>query len=171
MSFTTATVRLGARRVVVTRPNERQYGHMGLEIVMSLAQARQHGADVYFVRPSTPLGNGLFELESPEVRVLHPPPVVRELLRTCISWRKLLDRVDGWRNEVREQLELAFVCEVASYVADPGMPEEVRQGLRGARRRLRASLEQAARDRRSASSVLQTAPAPGPGICAAASRG
>jgi putative glycosyltransferase (TIGR04372 family) len=148
VNFTSATVRLGARRVLVAHPNERQYGHLGLEMVMSLAHARKEGADVYFVRPSTPLGNGLFELESPEVRVLRPTPVVRELLRTCISWRKLLDRVDGWRNEVREQLELAFVREVASYVADPGMPEEVRQGLRGARRRLRASLEQAARDRR-----------------------
>ena len=121
---------------------------MGLEIVMALAQARQHGADVYFVRPTTALGKGLFELESPEVRVLQPMPVVGELLRTCISWRKLWDRLDGWRVEVREQLALAFVREVTSYVADPGIPQEVRRALRGTRRRLRISLERAARNRR-----------------------
>lgn len=148
MSFASATVRFGVRRVVVTHPNERQYGHLGLEMGMSFAHARQEGADVYFIRPSTPLGSGLFELESSEVRVLRPTPIVSELLRACISWRKLRDRVDGWRDEVRQQLELAFVREVAPYVADPDMPEQVRQRLRRARRRLRTSLERAARDRR-----------------------
>ena len=148
MRFTTTTVRLGPRRVRVTRPNERQYGHLGLEIVMSLARARQEGADVYFVRPCTSLGSGLFELESPEVRVLRPTPVVRELFRTCISWRRLRDRIADWREEVREQVEREFVREATRYVANPGMPQEVRESLRSARRRLRASLEQAARDRR-----------------------
>ncbi len=133
--------------MLVARPNERQYGHLGLEIVMSLVRARETDSDVYFIRPSTPLGGGLFELESPDVRVLRPTPVVRELLRACMSWRKLLDRVDGWRDGVREQIELEFVREVNRYVADPGMPQQVRRGLRGVRGRLRASLEQAARDR------------------------
>ena len=114
---------------------------------MSLVRARETDSDVYFVRPSTPMGGGLFELESPEVRVLRPTPIVRELLRACISWRKLLDHVDGWRDGVREQIELEFVREVNRYVADPGMPQQVRQGLRGVRGRLRASLEQAARNR------------------------
>jgi putative glycosyltransferase (TIGR04372 family) len=148
MRFTTTTVCLGARRIRVTLPNERQYGHLGLEIVMSLAHARQEGTDVYFVRPSTSLGTGLFELESPQVRVLRPPRVVRELFRTCISWRRLRDRIDGWRDEVREQVEREFVREATRYVANPGMPQQIRESLRGARRRLRASLEQAARDRR-----------------------
>jgi putative glycosyltransferase (TIGR04372 family) len=147
MSFTTMTVRLGTRRVLVAHPNERQYGHLGLEIVMSLARARKADADVYLVRPSTALGVGLFELESPQVRLLRPTPVVRELLRACISWRKLRDRLDKWRETIREQVEREFVHEVSRYVGDPGMPQPVREGLRGARRRLRASLEQAVRDR------------------------
>ena len=148
MSFTTTTVRFGGRRVLVARPNERQYGHLGLEMTMSLMGARETDSDVYFVRPSTPLGGGLFELESPDVRVLRPTPVVRELLRACISWRKLLDRVDGWRDGVREQVEREFVREATRYVADPSMPQEVRQRLRGVRGRLRASLDQALRNKR-----------------------
>ena len=147
MSFTTMTVRLGTRRVLVARPNERQYGHLGLEIVMSLARARRADADVYLVRPSTRLGSGLFELESSEVRMLQPAPVMRELLRVCISWRELRERVDKWRDDVREQVEREFVHEVSRYVGDAGMPQPVREGLRGARRRMRASLDQVVRER------------------------
>ena len=130
MSFTTTTVRLGTRRVLVAHPNELQYGHLGLEMVMALARARKADADVYLVRPSTALGSGLFELESPQVRVLRPTPVVRELLRTCISWRKLRNRVDLWSEEVREQVGREFVREVNSYVADPGMPQPVREQMK-----------------------------------------
>lgn len=147
MSFTTTTVRFGARRVLVAKPNERQYGHLGLEMIMSLARARQADTDVYFVPPSTSLGRGLFELESPQVRVLRPTPVVREMLRACVSWRRLLDRLDGWREGVWEQVELQFAREVNRYVADPGVPQEVRERLRGVRGRLRASLELTARNR------------------------
>ena len=148
MSVTTTTVRLGARRVLVARPNPKQYGHLGLDIAMSLAHARENGADVYFVRPPSPLGSGLFELESPQVRVLRPTPAIRELFRTSMSWRRFRDRVDGWRKDFLEQLEREFMRETTRYVADTGTPQEIRQSLRGARGRLRASLDQAERDRR-----------------------
>ena len=147
MRFESATLRFGKRRVLVTCPNDQQYGHLGLEIGMSLAYARHQGADVCFIRPSNRLGSGLFELESPDVRVLRPIPVVREFFRACLSGRRLLDRIDNWRGAVWEQVEAHFVREVNRYVADPGMPPEVRQGLRGVRGRLRASLEQVARER------------------------
>ena len=148
MNFTKTTVRLGRRRVLVARPNPRQYGHLGLDIAMSLAHAREDGADVYFVRPPSLLGSGLFELESPEVRVLRPTPAIRELFRTCMSWRIFRDRVDDWREGIREQVEREFVREATRYVADPGMPQEIRESFRGARGRLRASLDRAARDSR-----------------------
>ena len=134
--------------MLVAHPNDRQYGHLGLEMGMSLAHARKQGADVCFIRPSTPLGSALFELESPQVRVLRPAIIVQELLRTLISCRKVADRVGGWSAELLEQIELAFVREVAPYVADPKMPPQVRQRLRQARQRLRASLQKAARERR-----------------------
>ena len=147
-NFTTTTVRLGTKRILITRPNERQYGHLGLEMVMSLAHARSEGADVYFVQSSTSLGSGLFELESPAVRVLRPPRVVQELFRTCISWRRLRNRIDRWRDDIREQVKREFVREATRYVINPVLPEEIRDRLRAARRRLTALLEQQARDRR-----------------------
>lgn len=147
--FTTTTLRLGVKRVRITRPNPHQYGHLGLEMVMSLAHARQEGGDVYFVRSSAPLGSGLFELESPHVRVLRRPPrVVRELFRICISWLRLRGRVGRWRNQLREEVERELVREVTRYVVNPGLPQQVREALRATRGRLRASLERAARDRR-----------------------
>ena len=148
MNFTTTTVRLGARRVLVARPNPRQYGHLGLDIAMSLAHARENGTDVYFVRPPSPLGSGLFELESPEVRVLRPTRAIREIFRTCMSWRIFRERVDDWREHVREQVERELMREASRYVADPGTPPEIRESLRGTRGRIRASLDQAARDSR-----------------------
>lgn len=148
MDLRTATVRLGARRVLVARPNERQYGHLGLEIVMSLAHARKERADIVFVRPSTGLGSGLFELESRDVRVLRPLRVIGPLLRSLASWKGFVKSVGRWRGEVREQLGREFVRAVAPYVADPGIPEDIRRRLRDARQRLRTSLDQEARDRR-----------------------
>lgn len=147
MRFDSATLRFGTRRVVVTHPNDQQYGHLGLEIGMSLAHARRQGAAVCFIRPSNRLGSGLFELESPDVRVLRPTAVVRELFRACLSGRKMLDRIDGWREAIWEQVETHFVREVNRYVEDPAMPSEVRHGLRGVRGRLRASLEEVTRAR------------------------
>ena len=155
MSFAVTTLRFGRRRVLVAHPNEYQYGHLGLGIMMALVRAREADADVYFIRPSTRLGGGLFELESPDVQVLRPAPVVRQLLRACISWWKLLDRVDVWREGARERVELQFVREVNRYVADLGVPPQVRDGLRRVRRRLRASLRQAARDRSQRQTYLE----------------
>jgi len=148
MKFTTATVRIGRRRVRVTRPDPRHYGHLGLEIAMSLARARAEGADVYFVRPATRLGSGLFELESPDVRVLRPSRLLGGLLRTCISWQMIRDRLDHWRAEIREHVGQEFVREATRYVSSAHMPPQVREHLRRTRQRLRASLERQARDRR-----------------------
>ena len=155
MSFTTTAFQFGGRRVLVAYPNEHRYGHLCLEVIMSLVRARDADADVCFVRPSTRLGGGLFELESSEVRVLHPTPVVRGLLRAWVSWRKLLDHVDRWRYEVREQVEREFVREATRYVANQGMPQQVRERLRSVRRRLTASLERATMGRHQQPTYLE----------------
>lgn len=143
MSYATTTVRFGTKRILVTQPNQRQYGHLGLEMVMSLAHARREGLDVCFVRSSL-LGSGLFELESPEVRVLRPAQVLHGVLRGCLSWRKVHDRLIGWR----EQVEREVAREASRYVDDGRMPDEIRNGLRGVRRRLRSSIDQLEYQRR-----------------------
>lgn len=148
MNFPRTTVRLGAKRVLVARPDPQHYGHLGLEVVMSLAHAREKGADVYFVRPSNPLGSGVFELESSQVRVLRPARVFRELFRTCISWRNLRERVDGWREDFREEFERELLLDVSRYVEDATLPDEVRTRLRDTRRRLRDAVDHVAEGKR-----------------------
>ena len=146
--FTTATVRLGARRVVVARPNDRQYGHLGLEIGMAFAYARACGADVYLVKPRGPLGSGFFELESPDVRVLRPAAILKELLQACLSFRALRERVDILREDIRDQVEREFMLEASRYLDDPGLPQPVRDRLRRTRRRLKGEVDQMAWGRR-----------------------
>jgi putative glycosyltransferase (TIGR04372 family) len=60
---------LGGRTVLVTRVNGRQYGHMGLEIAMSLARARELSSDVCFVRPKEVVAEALFEVDTDAVRI------------------------------------------------------------------------------------------------------
>lgn len=148
MKFTTTTVRLGLRRVRVTEPNPRQYGHLGLEMATTMAYARKERTDVYFVRPATSLGLGLFELESPDVRVLRPARLAREIFRAAVAWRRLRDRLDRWRALKKEEIQREMVREATRYVMNPGMPPAVRERVRRIRRRLRTNLEQMARDRR-----------------------
>lgn len=57
------------RTLLVTRVNARQYGHLGLEILMSLARARELHADVCFVRPRHVVAAALFEIDTRDVRV------------------------------------------------------------------------------------------------------
>lgn len=143
MSYSTTTVRFGTKRILVTHPNQHQYGHLGLEMAMSLAHARRDGLDVCFVRSSR-LGSGLFELESPEVRVLRPAPVLHGVLRGCLSWRNVRHRLGVWREKVGRE----FARETSRYVDHGGIPDEIREGMRGVRRRLRSSLEELERERR-----------------------
>jgi putative glycosyltransferase (TIGR04372 family) len=61
---------IGGRRLVVTRVNPRQYGHLALEIAMSLLVARRERAAVYFLRPRRVVSNAVFRLTADGVRTL-----------------------------------------------------------------------------------------------------
>ncbi|MGH9348785.1 MAG: hypothetical protein ACRD26_16125, partial [Vicinamibacterales bacterium] len=78
-------VTLGGRRTWVVKPNGREYGHLAIEILQALAQARADGADVFFVRPDLIVNPALFDLESDEVREVHPSRAMRTWLES--RWR------------------------------------------------------------------------------------
>ena len=60
------TVTLGGRRILISKPYDQQYGHLGLEMLMAFAMAKRQGASLHFVRPRGDFGAGLFELDSPD---------------------------------------------------------------------------------------------------------
>jgi putative glycosyltransferase (TIGR04372 family) len=133
--------------VLVARPNEIQYGHLGLEIGMALLRAREQGADVYLVQPRTPFGAGFFELESPDVRVLHPSRMARNVIEACMPWLRFQARVARWREDLHEQVDRELIHEMSRYIEAPGIPPPIRERLRRTRRRFRTSLDRVERKR------------------------
>ena len=77
---------IGGRKVVMTEPNGLQYGHLGIEILMTLSRARELGADAYFVRPNRLVAAALLDLETSEVRILRPGYIGR--LGMTLRWRQ-----------------------------------------------------------------------------------
>jgi putative glycosyltransferase (TIGR04372 family) len=155
MGVTTATVTWRGSRVLVAMPNVRHYGHLGLEILMSLARARQLGASVYFVRPSTVAGEALFELESPDVPVLRPSRLGQAALRARIAAHETRARFDDWRDEFNEAWHQELTAGLSTHIADGSLPPPVRDRLREARRRLRASADAIVRGRAGRPSYFQ----------------
>jgi putative glycosyltransferase (TIGR04372 family) len=129
-------------RVLVAKPNVRQYGHLGLEILMALADARRLGADVLFVHPAEVAGGGLFELESSEVRIRRFPRSIVAAAEAPLRLRDWQDRMTVFCRElaVRFRAELAREC--AEYGRDRTLPKEVRHGLGVYEHRVSARVEQ-----------------------------
>lgn len=63
-------LRRGPVRLVLCRINAASYGKPPSQMATALHLARAHGAAVYLVRPDGPVNGALFDLRSPDVRVL-----------------------------------------------------------------------------------------------------
>ena len=100
--MTAKLIRVGRRRVFVAPVNRRQYGHMALEILTGLTEARARGASVYWVLNGRGGSPGLATLACPEV------PVVDSLAGgLAVRARLALDRArtrayEWWREAIIE---------------------------------------------------------------------
>jgi putative glycosyltransferase (TIGR04372 family) len=157
MALTTTMVSLGGARVLVSTPNVRQYGHLGLEILMSLASARNAGASVYFVRPPVVAGESLFELESPEVRVLRPSRLTSAVLHLRVAARGARARWGKWWDALNEAWHHELSVEFTTHIANRSLPEPIRDRIREARRQLRVSSDEILRVRAERPSYFQRA--------------
>jgi putative glycosyltransferase (TIGR04372 family) len=135
-----ATISIGGRRIMVARPFAAQYGHLGLEMLMSLALAKRRGASVYFVRPRRVVGEGLFELESPDVPVLHPYPPIGTALRAWLSVAEVGLHFKEWKYEFGVEVRRELVYDIERHISRPGLPGSARRELRGVREGLRATV-------------------------------
>jgi putative glycosyltransferase (TIGR04372 family) len=85
--LTARLIRIGSRRVLVAPVNTRQYGHMALEILTALTEARAQGASLYWVLDGRGASPGLATLGCPDV------PVVESLAgRVAVGALHSLDR-------------------------------------------------------------------------------
>jgi putative glycosyltransferase (TIGR04372 family) len=134
LALLTSIVKFGGRRVLVSQPNVHHYGHLGLEILMSLAMAKRIGASVFFVRPREVAGAGLFEIDSPEVPVLRPAAPVRGMLRARWVMTDVSEVVREWREDFSAELTREVEREMSPFIhGKTFVPEPMRDRLRGIR--------------------------------------
>jgi putative glycosyltransferase (TIGR04372 family) len=135
LALLTTLLTYGRRRILVAQPNVLQYGHLGLEILMSLAAAKQANASVFFVRPGRVAGEGLFEIDSPEAPVLRPAVPLRALLRTHSAATMFADRVQQWWEGACESMYRDIERELTPFIMSKQLiPEPLRDRLRAIRR-------------------------------------
>jgi putative glycosyltransferase (TIGR04372 family) len=121
----TKLLRLGTKRIVVSRPNQRQFGHFGIEMLYALAYARVTRASVVFVRFRSPaVGHALFEVDSDEVRIIRSPTAQ---LFAQVVWAV---RERWWRNTVVATVKREAAAELDRYAKRSRLPKPVRSNLK-----------------------------------------
>ena len=125
-----AFVRRAGPRLLVSQPNAVQFGHLGMEMVMALARAREEQAAIAFLRAPRVVNDGAFELESDQVDV-------RKLSPPAESWwrsRWMLDRLLAGLEERGREFREDFWHEVGELAReetwDPAMSPRLRRMLR-----------------------------------------
>ena len=130
-------VQRDGRQVLVVRPNTKVYGHMALEINMTLALARELDADVYFDPVKKDVANpALFDLNSTGVRVLRPRGLGRLKFQSALRHRRVeMKRQTGWHDYSRK-IRSDIARELARHTSNRDYPKALRDRLREAVKRM-----------------------------------
>ena len=121
------TFHLGWRKLLVTRVNPRQYGHLALEIAMSLLRARREQTAVYFLRPSTIVSKALFDLRSTDVKVLPKSAILDAVMRLSWTITDMVTRGRAWRIRTSAVLRYQFRKEITAYLQTHKTLRQVRR--------------------------------------------
>jgi putative glycosyltransferase (TIGR04372 family) len=128
--MTVTSVNLAGRKVLVTRPNGVQYGHLGLEMLMTLAQAKAERAAVFFLPPPVIANEALFALTTDDVQILHPPALLRAWFRCRWQVKDLAivgaERLEASSNSFWHEL----YRELRRHAGDERFPVSLRETLR-----------------------------------------
>ena len=119
-----------SRPVLMSQPNVRQYGHLGLEIFMAIEEAQRIGADVFFLRPQRVVGEALFDLEPRDVRILRLGPVESAPYRLQWFAAHAGPEIDRVREQVTSELKRQARRELRPHIDNARFPEKFRQDLR-----------------------------------------
>lgn len=123
----THLVRVG-RRVLLTSPNTEQYGHLALELLLSMLDARDRDADMYVIHGPSVVGDGLLAIDSPEVKVLRPGPLREKALKAL--WRWNASGVSGWRPAAAAAFRFELAHELKLYLESRTVPARTRGAIR-----------------------------------------
>jgi putative glycosyltransferase (TIGR04372 family) len=126
------------RPLFISRPQSNQYGHLALEIHLTLAYARDYGADVYFVRDSSAVSHALYEIDSNAVRILRPTAARRLRFGSRLMAEEWRRRRAEWQKQLAISTYQTTRDALADYCVDPDVPAPLQQRLREIRRGLEA---------------------------------
>lgn len=79
-------VRLGPKALVISNPHERAYGHLAEDILATLHIAKQARAWVYLFIPADPINRAIYDLRSPDVRVMPRDGIVGAVITTVVTF-------------------------------------------------------------------------------------
>lgn len=116
--------------LLVCRPKGHQYGHLGMEMVMALGQARAERSSVAFIRPPTLINPAAFELDSDQVPIVRLDALSERVWRIRWRLRDLLEEWSGWRIEFHDELRTHLARLLREHATDQRNPESLRRTLR-----------------------------------------
>lgn len=123
-------VQRDGRQVLVVRPNTKVYGHMALEIMMTLALAREMDADVYFDAVKDAANPALFDLDATGVRILRPRGLGRLRFQNDLRRRQVLMKGrSGW-HEYARRVRSDVAREIMRHIGNRDYTKELRDRLR-----------------------------------------
>ncbi|MGE0391973.1 MAG: TIGR04372 family glycosyltransferase [Vicinamibacterales bacterium] len=121
---------------LMVRPDAVHYGHLALELQMSLVLARMRRAGLVVYHAEPWVNEGLFEIESPDVPMIRPGPVGRTVCAAAWWPQELLNgrtvfwhhALEAWRGSLEDEL--------AGYATNPRVPDPVRRAMKGLKKSL-----------------------------------
>lgn len=123
-------LQVGPDRVLAVAPNVRHYGHLGLEILMTLAEAKRQDLTAYFVAPRDTVGRALFQLDAEGVRVLRPARMARRWMDLRFWWYETAPTIAAGPVQLRQALRREINRELGYYVKRANIPSELKGRLR-----------------------------------------
>ncbi|MEW5984293.1 MAG: TIGR04372 family glycosyltransferase [Acidobacteriota bacterium] len=122
--------------LLISRPNGRQFGHLALEILMSMAEARARRVPLCILPPRRPVNPTLLDLESEVVHRVHPRLPARVGYRARLAAADVVRLIRPKVSRVTDSLRDELGKELASHVLDPTLPDNLRGYLRQLKRSL-----------------------------------
>src|SRR5688572_11763659 len=114
------TMRVGRRRIQVSCPMGRQFGHLAIEMQLAFARARQTGQEVFLVRSRELVNPALFQLTTDEVAIVGGPAWL------C-AWLTLRWRVWDATARARMRLSRDIALELDGWMRDKRLPLHLRR--------------------------------------------
>ncbi|MEQ1896016.1 MAG: TIGR04372 family glycosyltransferase [Vicinamibacterales bacterium] len=121
---------------LIVRPDPIHYGHLALELQMSLVLARMRRARLVVYHDHPWVNEGLLEIESPDVPIFRPGLLGRAACATAWWPQELLSPRSVFWHRALQRWRTALEDEMAGYASSPRVPDALRGTLKRIKSRI-----------------------------------